>query len=164
LAALAANLPTWSMTMKKQLKPRKILVPIDFSGRSKEALPYAALYAEQFRASICLVHVVEPAPFMSDLQDVPIALSDKQVAQKARTDLEALAVEELAPAIPVEQVVRTGKPYYEIIEAAKELKADLIILSTHGYTGLKHTLLGSTAERVVRHAHCPTLVVRKSEE
>jgi len=58
--------------------------------------------------------------------------------------------------------VRTGKAFNEINQVASELKADLIVISTHGYTGLKHTLLGSTAERVVRHAPCAVLVVRKS--
>ncbi len=58
-------------------------------------------------------------------------------------------------------VIRIGQPFHEIATGAKTLKADLIVVSTHGYTGLKHVLLGSTAERVVRHAPCPVLTVRR---
>jgi nucleotide-binding universal stress UspA family protein len=61
-------------------------------------------------------------------------------------------------------VVRLGHPYQEITDAARELKVDLIVISTHGYTGLKHVLLGSTAERIVRHAPCPVLTVREKEQ
>jgi nucleotide-binding universal stress UspA family protein len=60
-------------------------------------------------------------------------------------------------------LLRTGQPHTEIVEAARELGADLIVLSTHGHTGLTHALLGSTAEKVVRHAPCPVLVVREKE-
>jgi nucleotide-binding universal stress UspA family protein len=141
-------------------KPQKILVPIDFSDNSKVALPYAVQYATQFGARIFLLYVVEPAPFLTDLRDVPTALSDKQVALMARTDLEAIAALEIDAAVPVEQFVKLGKAYQEIVALAEEAKVDLIIMATHGYTGLKHTLLGSTTERVVHHAPCPVLVVR----
>ena len=65
--------------------------------------------------------------------------------------------------IGAEALVRAGQPYYEITTAAKELDVDLIVITTHGRTGLKHALLGSTAERVVRHAPCPVLTVRERE-
>jgi len=145
------------------LRPGKILVSTDFSENARQALPYANGYAEEFGSVVYLVHVIEPPPFMSDIQDVPLILSDKQMQQKARDDLEALGVQEFNPSVRVETLVRKGKAYQEIIAAARELNVDLIIISTHGYTGLKHTLLGSTAERVVRHAHCPVLVVRTGE-
>ncbi|HTD65875.1 MAG TPA: universal stress protein, partial [Candidatus Limnocylindria bacterium] len=71
--------------------------------------------------------------------------------------------EGIRPALIKSTVVRNGVPFHEIAQAAATLKIDLIVISTHGYTGLKHVLLGSTAERVVRHAPCPVLVVRKEE-
>jgi len=91
----------------------------------------------------------------------PMVLSDKEIAERAESELQRLAQRELQE-MSAKTLVRIGKPFNEINEAANELKADLIIISTHGYTGLKHTLLGSTAERVIRHAPCAVLVVRKS--
>jgi nucleotide-binding universal stress UspA family protein len=78
--------------------------------------------------------------------------------------LQCLAQDEVEELIPVQAEVRTGKPYNEIVLAAKKLGADLIVIATHGYSGLKRALLGSTAERVVRYAPCPVLVVREKEK
>jgi universal stress protein A len=148
---------------KPILDVRDILVPVDFSENAEAAVESAGQFAEKFGATIHLLHVVEPAPFITDLSNVPFTLSDKQLALKAETDLEALALRFIPPSVPVVRSVRRGKAHHEITEAAKELPADLIIVSTHGYTGLKHTLMGSTAERIVRHAICPVLVVRTVE-
>ena len=84
--------------------------------------------------------------------------------KQAEVDL-ARAAADLAESfgIKISAAVREGKPHEEICEAAKALGADLIVLTTHGYTGLKHVWLGSTAERVVRHALCPVLVVRATK-
>jgi len=68
-----------------------------------------------------------------------------------------------AQRVEVRVMTRLGRPYVEITEAARDTKADMILLATHGHTGLKHVLLGSTAERVVRHAPCPVLTVRDPE-
>jgi nucleotide-binding universal stress UspA family protein len=109
---------------------------------------------------IRLVHVVEPGSFVNDLANVAVIRDDKEVAQDAAARLQCLAQDEVEELIPVQAEVRIGKPYHEICSMAKTLGADLIVIATHGYTGLKHALLGSTAERVVRHASCPVLVVR----
>jgi nucleotide-binding universal stress UspA family protein len=69
----------------------------------------------------------------------------------------------VAPGVVEKLLVRQGRAFHEIAEAARTLKSDLVIISTHGFTGVKHALLGSTAERVVRHAPCPVLVVRQRE-
>ncbi len=142
------------------IRPGKILVSTDFSDNARQALPFAKGYAEQFGSLVYLVHVLEPAPFLSDMQDVPLVLSDEQLQQKAHDDLQALAAQEFGPSVRVENLVREGKPYQEIVAAAKELNVDLIVISTHGRTGLKRAFIGSVAELVVRHAHCPVLVVR----
>ena len=147
-----------------RLKVRRIVVPIDFSPESKKALQYASKLASQFGAALKLLHVVETAPFINDLPNVVLTRSDQEIAKESKVRLQALAKDEIDELIPVQSRVRIGKPYHEIVSFAKVADADLIVIPTHGYTGLKHTLLGSTAERVVRHATCPVLVVRQGKE
>ena len=146
------------------LRLKTILVPIDFSQPSNDALRYAIRLADQFGAVLRLVHVVEPAPVINDLPNVALIRSDAEIMKAAKVKLQAIAQDDIDELIPVYPEVRTGKPYQEIVAAAKVGNADLIVIATHGYTGLKHALLGSTAERVVRHAHCPVLVVRQNKK
>jgi len=143
-----------------ELAVKRILVPIDFSETSLHALRYALTFARELEASVHLLHVYEPPTFMAGYPTLPIVVPDGQVVQKARMQLDRVAREATDRDVPVECFVRKGKPHQEIVDLAKEQRIDLIVISTHGYTGLKHTLLGSTAERVVRHAGCPVLVVR----
>jgi nucleotide-binding universal stress UspA family protein len=146
------------------LKLKTIVVPIDFSQPSNNALRYAIRLADQFGAVLRLVHVVEPAPFLNDLPNVALTRTDGEIAKAAKVKLQALAQDQIDELIPLYPEVRIGKPYQEIVAAAKVGDADLIVIATHGYTGLKHAFLGSTAERVVRHAHCPVLVVRQNKK
>jgi len=143
------------------LKVKKILVPMDFSNLSKDALPWATFLAAQFKAEVVLLHVVEKFPIDYLMGRELTSHTIVPLMKQAETNLER-ATTDLAKAFDLKMsaVVRAGKPYAEICEAAKVLEADLIVLTTHGYTGLKHVWLGSTAERVVRHALCPVLVVR----
>ncbi|MCI0748019.1 MAG: universal stress protein [Verrucomicrobia subdivision 3 bacterium] len=143
-----------------KLKVRTIVVPVDFSPESKKALQYASKLAAKLGSGLQLVHVVEPASFVDDLPNIALLRPDQEVAKEARVRLQSLMTDEVDRSIPVQAAVRIGKPYHEIVSFAKTGDADLIVISTHGYTGLKHALLGSTAERVVRHATCPVLVVR----
>ena len=139
---------------------RSILVPIDFSEPSEKALNYAAAMAQKFGAKIVLLNVTEPFP-TPDFAYYPLAMEKDKVAQKARRELERVQLKhELDPTLIEKLLVRHGVPYREITDAAKTLKVDLIVIATHGYSGLAHVFMGSTAERVVRHAHCPVLVVR----
>jgi universal stress protein A len=138
-------------------KLKKILVPVDFSDCFKKALQYAIPFARQFDAELKLLHVVEPYPAVPEMGPV-----DVETLQVGRAQLEALR-RAIGEAVPASTLLRTGVPNIEIVQAAKELGIDLIILSTHGRTGLAHILLGSTAERVIRHAPCPVLVVRERE-
>jgi universal stress protein A len=147
-----------------KLKVKVIVVPVDFSVASKEALKYASKLAAGFGAVLRVIHVVETAPFLNDLPNVVLTRSETEMAKEALVKLQALAQDEIDELIPVQPEVRIGKPYREIIGAAKVLGADLIVIATHGYTGLKHALLGSTAERVVQHAPCPVLVVRENQD
>jgi universal stress protein A len=145
------------------LKLKRILVPTDFSEPSLKALRYAVALARQFGATIFLVHVLERIPFIAGDQSVVITIPEEESIQVAKKRLLSLAADEIEEVVPVSTVVRTGKPFAELVTLAKELQIDLIIVATHGYTGLRHILLGSTAERLVRHAACPVLVVREQE-
>jgi nucleotide-binding universal stress UspA family protein len=143
----------------------RILVPIDFSEHSRNALKYAVPMAEQTGAELFLVYVVEPTIYPADLGFGQVVLPgvEEELRQKSAEELESLIATEIAGRVPASCAVRTGKPYQEILRAAKERKIDLIIMATHGHTGVEHILFGSTAERIVRHATCPVLTIRPEE-
>ncbi|MFM8470392.1 MAG: universal stress protein [Limisphaerales bacterium] len=150
--------------VRSYLRLKKILVPVDFSEFSTKAIKYAARFAEQFVATLVLVHVVEPVRYPESVLIPP----EMEEANRERLKLarEALAefVRKQVPAdIPTETATRLGHPFSEIGVAAKDFDVDLIVIATHGHTGLKHLFLGSTAERVVRLAPCPVLTVRERE-
>lgn len=152
----------------KGFQLNRILVPVDFSDTSQKALEYAVAFAVQFRAKLILLHVIQPLAFPVEFGYVPAELADfgETATKAASKKLQALCREypqQLGGEQAVERVVRRGTPWHEIATTAKECAADLIIIATHGHTGLKHVLLGSTTERVVRHAPCPVLVVRERE-
>jgi nucleotide-binding universal stress UspA family protein len=139
---------------------QRILVPIDLSEPSKNALKYALALARPFGAKLILLYVVEPVA-THDFAYHPLMLEMTKIIAAAEVRLEKLCQEEVIDPSRIEKtLVRSGVAHGEITDAAKSLRADLIVIATHGYTGLKHVLLGSTAERVVRHAQCPVLVVR----
>ena len=142
---------------------RKLLVPIDFSEPSRDALHYAISLAKPFKAEILLVHVVEPVvvPPSPDFMVVPTTAELALELQEEAVRVLHQWRKEVESEASVKEAIRTGTPYHEIVEAADEHNADLIVLGTHGRTGLAHLLLGSTAERVVHRAHCPVLVVRE---
>ena len=145
------------------LKIKSILVPVDFSEPSRKALKYAVSFAEQFGAKLTLLHVVEPV-VLPDFVYTQFVMEPDKLMEVAKVNLELLGKEEgLGPKLIGGVLVRAGRPFEEITEAARGLKSDLIILATRGHTGLKHAWLGSTAERVIRHAPCPVLSVREHE-
>ena len=139
---------------------RSILVPLDFSPASSAALRYAAALAKDSGAKITLLNVVEPVA-TPDFAYYPLMMENTKIVAGAKKELEKVPVSQHVDPDVIERItVRNGVPFHEITAVADSLKVDLIVISTHGYTGLKHVLLGSTAERVVRHAPCPVLVVR----
>ncbi len=158
----AATVPA-SALVPSIFRLKRLLVPVDFSETSLKAVHYAVKFAEQFGAVLELVHVIEPIVYPVELGYMALAQEDEQRRLQQLTDkLEDLARSlHLAPR--AESHVLTGAPWRVIVEEAKTKRADLIIVSTHGYAGLKHVLLGSVAERIVRHAPCPVLVVREAE-
>lgn len=142
---------------------KKILVPIDFSDYSKNALKYAADFAQNFKAKIYLIYVIEPVIYPADFSigQVTIPTPDVDMNARAQSELDALAKTFVESSIEVETIIKSGKPFVEINETASEKDIDLIIIATHGHTGVEHLLFGSTAEKVVRKAPCPVLTLRE---
>ena len=138
---------------------QKILITTDFSDDSRSGVRYAADLAGKLNADVALLHVVEPRSWMAGMEAVVLARTDAEEAALARAQLATLAKREVKGSVTVTSSVRTGKPFHEITTAAREGAADLIVIATHGHTGVERILLGSTAERVVRHAPCPVLTV-----
>jgi universal stress protein A len=142
---------------------KKILVPLDFSEASRQALKYAVAFAAHFQASLVLLHVVEFNYVGSDFNLVETSQIETDLRAGAEQRLEDWLQQETSQQVPAEPMVKMGRPYHEIVETARENESDLILIATHGHSSLTHVLLGSTVERVVRYAPCPVLVVRPSE-
>ena len=149
---------------QKPIRIKKKLAPTDFSPASKKAFSYALRLAQEQGSKITLLHVLEPeSPLTLAGRPAAAALSKEELADTEES-LRALADEAAGAGVAgAKSIVRTGVATYEIIEAAKELHIDLIVIATHGFTGWKHFAIGSTAERVARAAPCPVLVVREKE-
>lgn len=141
------------------MKISKILVPLDFSEFGKEALHIAQSWAENFKASLHLLHVI-------DLRDVySLHPQNMETSIALENTLREKATQELKNysktlSVPHEIEIRLGSPLEEITDCIQENKIDLVLIPTHGRSGLKHVLLGSTAEKVVRHSPCPVLTFK----
>jgi nucleotide-binding universal stress UspA family protein len=144
-------------------KINKILVPVDFSDYSKSSLRYAVNFSKYFNAEISLIYVVEPVIYPPDFSMGQIAIPSVNAEwdQRAKEELDKLAKNEIPDDVKVKTIIKTGKPFLEIIETAEEENIDLIIIASHGRTGMEHILFGSTAEKVVRKAPCPVLTLRE---
>jgi nucleotide-binding universal stress UspA family protein len=139
-----------------------IVFPTDFSDSSRAALPWARQMAAALKARIDCVYVVEePQVYATlDMGPVPLPSTDDLVAS-ARARLATFVAQNLAGLAPAAgQAVLVGRPADEIVGYAREQGAALIIMATHGYSGVKHVLLGSTTESVLRHADSPVLSIR----
>ncbi|HTX18719.1 MAG TPA: universal stress protein [Bacteroidota bacterium] len=143
----------------------KILVPIDFSEYSKKALQYAVPFAKQFNAKIYLLYVVEPTVYPADFSFGQIGMPnvENELRVKGGEELQELIKNEIKGIVPAEALVKVGLPFVEVVSFAKDEAIELIIVATHGHTGVEHVLFGSTAEKIVRKAPCPVLVVRAEE-
>jgi universal stress protein A len=141
--------------------PKRILVPLDFSPPSRRAMRFARHWADFFAARVWLLHIVEPTATVGEFGDKPLGQVQRDIPGKAKAALSELARTEFPHSIPVNVVVRKGRSFDQIAVVAREIHADLIVIATRGHTGLKHLALGSTAERVARHAPCPVLILRR---
>ena len=143
---------------------KKILCPTDFSENSEHAVKYALALATMSQAQLELFHVVEPITYPQStelfepvLDEVELTMKMEAAFQKQLEDQVAALKEEYSE-ITAKQV--TGTTFLEIIKVARDEGADIIVMGTHGRTGLAHVLIGSVAERVVREAPCPVLTVK----
>lgn len=142
-----------------ELKIRRVLVPIDFAPPSRAALAFVLPLIKTFQAELHLVHVFAPDYPLSSMAVMPLVVPEIEVEKRVRSHLSALAKKEAAIIRPGNLHAIKGRPFEEICRLAHDLQIDLIVTATRGRTGFKHLVLGSTAERVVRHAPCPVLVV-----
>lgn len=149
------------------VSPKKILWATDFSPLSLKAAEYARGFREIFGAELHVVHVLQPPLGPPVGLDIPYTTIDiglqEELIKASKARLEALVKESFPGDSSVKHEVVLGVPWYEICSYAQRSGVDLIIIATHGRTGLKHVLLGSVAERVVQHAGCPVLVVKSVE-
>ncbi|MEA3288282.1 MAG: universal stress protein [Candidatus Marinimicrobia bacterium] len=141
---------------------KKILVPTDFSESAKYALPFAVDLAKKYAASLHVLHVVEPIVAPVDFAWGTYSYPDieKQLSGYVDESLTKIIEEQIPTEIVSDSTSLHGKPWREIVSFARDQKMDLIVMATHGLSGLSHALYGSTAEKVVRKAPCPVLIVR----
>ncbi len=144
---------------------RQILLATDFSETARSALDHAAGIAEQAGATLHLLHVVQEIGYWEgfDLKRFPSDEVYEELRENARIALDDLMEHTAERDVERQVHIREGKPFLEIIRAAKKIPADLIVVGSHGQSGLAETLFGSTAEKVVRKAPCAVLVVRHPE-
>jgi universal stress protein A len=134
---------------------RHILAPTDFSAHAKQAVTSAFELAQKFRAKLSLLHVIEVPEYA-----IEVALPLENLERDARRELSLLLPEADVAHVAVTRLINMGVPYQKILETATAEQVDLIVMVTHGRTGLGHLVMGSVAERVVRLAPCPVLTIR----
>jgi len=145
----------------------KILCPVDFSEHSLYALQTATEMAAKFSAKLYLMHVLTPVPIMPTSPhpvDFDVPGYQKELEKNAQKNLDELLKNKIPGDVQAEKVLKLGSPAHEINKFAEDEQLDLVVVSTHGHTGLQHLVFGSVAEKIIRHAHCPVLTLRSFEK
>ena len=145
---------------------RTVLAPTDFSGHAEKAVRYACLLAERLEARLHLLHVLSDiVPLGPDPMLAPVLPPEfyTENEEQSLAQLNGLLRPDWGRPAGVEASIRWGDPVAEIVDYAGERAIDLVVIATHGRTGLSHALLGSVAERIVREAPCPVLTIRDRE-
>ena len=146
---------------------KKVLLPTDFSDCSQEALKYAISMSAEFGADLVVLHVINQQllteglnlPRVGSFQDL-----ETEMAKEAERQMDAFLKENPdLEEIRHQRLIRLGRPFLEIIGYAKDNAVDLIVIGTHGRSGIEHIIFGSTAEKVVRKAPCPVLTVKPAQ-
>ncbi len=141
---------------------KRILAPTDYSDHSYYAMRYALSLARQWEAELHLLNVLEPAVFPTEAGLTPMGLMnlDDELATASDRSMTELLLRDELKGLTTVTAVSHGRASSAIIEYAQEHDIDLVVIATHGRTGLEHLIFGSTAERVVRESPCPVLTVR----
>lgn len=146
------------------IKLNRILVPTDFSEFSQPAMNYGCAIAARFESELHLIHIVpDPAMLIPEAGAFSVDAIESQsgeLARRATTQLNDMPGSGWENGRPIQREVRIGTIHLEIIDYAKSNDIDLIVIGTHGRSGLMHILMGSVAERIVRHSACPVLTVK----
>lgn len=148
------------------IKLQRVLVPTDFSECSQLAVTYGCELAQRFGAELHLLHVVQDAfPLVPEAGMLTVSHVEymAQLIESSKQELDRLPIPQTFQGRVSARTVEVGAPFVEIIRYAREQVIDLIVIGTHGRTGLVHMLMGSVAEKVVRKAPCPVLTVRPDE-
>ena len=149
-------------TLSRPVTLERILVPVDFSDCSLDAFEYAVEVAQQAKASVMLLHVLEPVSYGLDF-DLGHIRTREDVRASWTKRLEELASSLRHPDVAVDVQLRGGFPSDSIIDSVQTLPCDLIVMGTHGRRGISHALFGSVAEAVLRKARCPVVAVRSQK-
>lgn len=143
---------------------KRILVPVDFSDDSLQALAYAREFAKSFRAELLILYAVEPIYYATPADMYATSASVGMLLDEQRKvgaqQLARLAADLKKRRLRCRTILKTGSPAQVIVDTARGSRADVIIMATHGRTGLAHMVMGSTAEKVVRTASCPVITLR----
>ncbi|MCB7128287.1 MAG: universal stress protein [Candidatus Brocadiales bacterium] len=142
------------------IKMKTILCPIDYSKGSLTALDYAVHIALRETAKLYLIHVID-IRYLEGYAPLEVANPDSETINRLKKELDEHVPEDARKKIDVESIVTVGIPVLEIVNATKEKEVDVIVMGTHGRTGIAHVIMGSVAENVVRRAPCAVLTVRQ---
>jgi nucleotide-binding universal stress UspA family protein len=146
------------------MKIETLLLPTDFSECAEHALPYAAWLAHLTGARVICLHVIEPVVpvtgYTGLIESAPLTDLSEQLEESAARELPKIAEREEFAGLETEEMIVHGEAATEIVRVAKERQVDMIVISSHGRTGLGRIIFGSTAESVARHAPCPVLIVK----
>ncbi len=147
------------------IKLQKILTPTDFSEFSTHAFRYGCEFAKRFDAELHLLHIIDELMTLPDPLGAPVPDSQiRDMQHSAETAMQNLLDDDRLKGVNVAaHVIQIGAPFVSILEYARENEIDMIVMGTHGRTGLAHMMIGSTAERIVRKSPCPVLTVRPEE-
>jgi len=140
---------------------KKIVCPIDFSEFTDEILKYAVNITKKFNAELHLIHIIPNlnyfTPYESFLTPENLVAIEKNIEKEVEKDFERVTKN---IDVPLKKIVKTGVTFVEIIDYIKEEDIDLVVMGTHGRSGIEHILIGSVAEKVVRKSPCPVLTIR----
>jgi universal stress protein A len=159
ISAPAIETESW-LQPHPNFRLKKLLVPIDFSEVSTKALQYAIAFAREYGSELILLHVVQPALL---IPEGPVAMMELETRVESEAAARLRQLEKGVKGIPCRSLVCVGSAAKEVVAEADRQEVDAIVMATHGRTGLARTFIGSVAEKVIRNADCPVLVVRDPE-